>query len=180
MTSRPHLDEPTVDLSPADVLGADGKKASWEFATRSPGPAGRLPFTEEFLVNDASGYHFAMSQNAGMGWDPAELLRKQFAILSTAGGMREPDGTPIALGLHIGHFVLTSLVREAANEMRLLNAVPFAMSCTDPCDGRSMGTPGMLDSLPYRNDAAQVFTRPVAFRRLCCTCAAWVCWTRPC
>ncbi|MCH8827603.1 MAG: YjhG/YagF family D-xylonate dehydratase, partial [Chloroflexi bacterium] len=159
MTSRPHLDEPTVDLSPADVLGADGKKASWEFATRSPGPTGRLPFTEEFLVNDASGYHFAMSQNAGMGWDPAELLRKQFAILSTAGGMREPDGTPIALGLHIGHFELTSLVREAANEMRVLNAVPFAMFCTDPCDGRSMGTPGMLDSLPYRNDAAQVFRR---------------------
>ncbi|MDA0770689.1 MAG: YjhG/YagF family D-xylonate dehydratase [Chloroflexi bacterium] len=159
MTSRRSMDEQTADLSPADVLGADGKTASWEFATRSPGPEGRLPFTEEFLLNDASGYHFAMSQNAGMGWNPAELLRKQFAILSTAGGMRRPDGTPIALGLHIGHFELTSLVEQAANEMRELNAVPFAMFCTDPCDGRSMGTPGMLDSLPYRNDAAQVFRR---------------------
>lgn len=159
MTSRRSMDEQTADLSPADVLGADGKTASWEFATRAPGPEGRLPFTEEFLLNDASGYHFAMSQNAGMGWNPAELLRKQFAILSTAGGMRRPDGTPIALGLHIGHFELTSLVEQAANEMRELNAVPFAMFCTDPCDGRSMGTPGMLDSLPYRNDAAQVFRR---------------------
>ena len=159
MTSRRNMDEPTTDLTPADVLGSDGQSASWEFSTRAPGPSGRLPFTEEFLVNDASGYHFAMSQNAGMGWNPAELLRKQFAILSTVGGVREPDGTPIALGLHIGHFELIRLVEEAAKEMRELNAVPFAMFCTDPCDGRSMGTPGMLDSLPYRNDAAQVFRR---------------------
>jgi putative YjhG/YagF family dehydratase len=43
--------------------------------------------------------------------------------------------------------------------MRNLKAVPFAMFCTDPCDGRTQGTPGMLDSLPYRNDAAQVFRR---------------------
>ena len=159
MTSRRNMDEPTTDLTPADVLGSDGQSANWEFSTRAPGPSGRLPFTEEFLVNDASGYHFAMSQNAGMGWNPAELLRKQFAILSTVGGVREPDGTPIALGLHIGHFELIRLVEEAAKEMRELNAVPFAMFCTDPCDGRSMGTPGMLDSLPYRNDAAQVFRR---------------------
>src|SRR5439155_9501333 len=30
---------------------------------------------------------------------------------------------------------------------------------TDPCDGRSQGTTGMFDSLPYRNDAATVFRR---------------------
>src|SRR5438270_568593 len=33
------------------------------------------------------------------------------------------------------------------------------MNPTDPCDGRTQGTPGMMDSLPYRNDAAQVFRR---------------------
>ncbi|HEY1848751.1 MAG TPA: YjhG/YagF family D-xylonate dehydratase, partial [Opitutaceae bacterium] len=36
---------------------------------------------------------------------------------------------------------------------------PFAAYCSDPCDGRTNGTPGMLDSLPYRNDAAIVFRR---------------------
>src|SRR5207245_6610293 len=40
-----------------------------------------------------------------------------------------------------------------------LAAVPFAAYCTDPCDGRTQGTTGMFDSLPYRNDAASVFRR---------------------
>src|ERR1700732_3464773 len=38
-------------------------------------------------------------------------------------------------------------------------AMPFAGACTDPCDGRTQGTDGMLDSLPYRNDAAIVLRR---------------------
>ncbi len=37
--------------------------------------------------------------------------------------------------------------------------MPFAAYCTDPCDGRTQGTPGMFDSLPYRNDAAIIFRR---------------------
>jgi putative YjhG/YagF family dehydratase len=40
-----------------------------------------------------------------------------------------------------------------------MQAVPFAGACTDPCDGRTQGTSGMLDSLPYRNDAAIVLRR---------------------
>src|SRR5439155_20473819 len=36
---------------------------------------------------------------------------------------------------------------------------PFAGYCSDPCDGRTQGTLGMMDSLPYRNDAAQIFRR---------------------
>src|SRR5205807_1869411 len=28
-----------------------------------------------------------------------------------------------------------------------------------PCDGRTQGTTGMFDSLPYRNDAATIFRR---------------------
>ena len=40
-----------------------------------------------------------------------------------------------------------------------IDAVPFAGYCTDPCDGRTQGTPGMFDSLPYRNDAAIIFRR---------------------
>ena len=43
--------------------------------------------------------------------------------------------------------------------MKELHAVPFAGACTDPCDGRTQGTAGMLDSLPYRNDASMVLRR---------------------
>ena len=51
------------------------------------------------------------------------------------------------------------LVAEAARELKALRAVPFAGACTDPCDGRTQGTAGMMDSLPFRNDAAMVLRR---------------------
>lgn len=149
----------TRDLNVEDVLGTGAPADTWQILTHASGPAGAVPFTEEFLIENPSGDHFGMTQNAGMGWAPAELMRKQFVILSTAGGLRENDGTPIALGLHTGHFELSKQVEAAAREFRELSSIPFALYCSDPCDGRSMGTTGMLDSLPYRNDAAQVFRR---------------------
>jgi putative YjhG/YagF family dehydratase len=94
-----------------------------------------------------------------MGWEPARLLDPAFLILSTHGGLRAQDGTPIALGFHTGHWEVGLLVAEAARELRNLHAIPFAGSCTDPCDGRTQGTEGMFDSLPYRNDAAIVLRR---------------------
>jgi putative YjhG/YagF family dehydratase len=100
-----------------------------------------------------------MTQNAGMGWDPSELNRKQFLILSTQGGVRDTDGRPIALGYHTGHWEIGLLVQAAAQELRSLGTIPFAGFCSDPCDGRTQGTVGMFDSLPYRNDAAQLFRR---------------------
>ncbi|MBI2946230.1 MAG: YjhG/YagF family D-xylonate dehydratase [Verrucomicrobia bacterium] len=127
--------------------------------TKAPGPAGALPLTEEMLLSRPSGDIFGLSQNAGMGWDPRELGRKQFLILSTQGGVRAPDGRPIALGYHTGHWEVGLLVQAAANELRALKSIPFAAFCSDPCDGRTQGTVGMFDSLPYRNDAAQVFRR---------------------
>jgi putative YjhG/YagF family dehydratase len=159
MITNRRYDEPTRDLTTLDVLGADDTTATWEIQTHAESRSGKLPYTAEILINEASGFHFGMSQSAGMGWNPAELLRKHFLVLSTAGGMRNPDGSPIALGLHIGHFELSRQVEAAANELRDLNAIPFALFCSDPCDGRSQGTTGMLNSLPYRNDAAQVFRR---------------------
>ena len=51
---------------------------------------------------------------------------KQFLILSTQGGLRAPDGTPIALGYHTGHWEIGLLVEAAARELRALGAVPFA------------------------------------------------------
>src|SRR5580698_785043 len=128
-------------------------------ATHAAGPAGFLPITPEMLLTQPSGNLFGLSQNAGMGWDPARLLGPEVLILSTHGGLRAEDGTPIALGFHTGHWEVGALVAEAARELKSLRAVPFAGACTDPCDGRTQGTAGMLDSLPYRNDAAIVLRR---------------------
>ena len=94
-----------------------------------------------------------------MGWDPRSLGGKEILLLSTHGGIRKPDGTPIALGYHTGHWEVGLLMQAAAEELKSLGAVPFAGACTDPCDGRTQGTTGMFDSLPYRNDAASVFRR---------------------
>jgi len=131
----------------------------YQIHTKSSGPAGALPITEEMLLKSPSGDLFGLSQNAGMGWNPAEVGRKQFLILSTQGGLRAPDGTPLALGYHTGHWEIGLLVAEAAEEFRRLKTIPFAGYCSDPCDGRTQGTVGMFDSLPYRNDAALVFRR---------------------
>ena len=127
--------------------------------THAPGPQGQLPITAEMLINQPSGNLFGLTQSAGMGWDPARLLDPEFLILSTHGGMRAEDGTPIALGFHTGHWEVGLLVAEAARELKALHAIPYAGACTDPCDGRTQGTTGMMDSLPYRNDAATVLRR---------------------
>ena len=131
----------------------------YEVKTHAHGPAGSLPLTEEMLKNSPSGDLFGLTQNAGMGWNPAEVGRKQFLILSTQGGLRAPDGQPIALGYHTGHWEVGLLVQAAAEEFRRLQVIPFAGFCSDPCDGRTQGTTGMFDSLPYRNDAAVIFRR---------------------
>src|SRR6201996_3477554 len=130
-----------------------------ETKTHAPGPGGVLPITAEMLLTQPSGNLFGLTQNAGMGWEPARMLDPEFLILSTHGGLRAQDGTPIALGFHSGHWEVGLLVAEAARELRNLHAIPFAGACTDPCDGRTQGTDGMLDSLPYRNDAAIVLRR---------------------
>ncbi|MBI2965076.1 MAG: YjhG/YagF family D-xylonate dehydratase [Chloroflexi bacterium] len=161
MTTRPvPREHDTATVAPDDVYGVQDPSL-WQVFARTEGPKGKLPLTPEILVEEPSGNVFGFSQNAGMGWNPAELLRKQFLILSTAGGLRAPDGRPIALGFHTGHFELTVLVAEAAEQFRTLRSVPFAAYCTDPCDGRTQGTTGMLDSLAYRNDAATIFRRHV-------------------
>ena len=64
-----------------------------------PVPRGPLPLTEDLLRNAPSGDLFGWTQDAGMGWNPAELGRGEFLILSTSGGLRAPDGTPDRAGL---------------------------------------------------------------------------------
>ncbi|MYD39685.1 MAG: YjhG/YagF family D-xylonate dehydratase, partial [Chloroflexi bacterium] len=129
--------------------------------TRGQGREGSLPISEDMLLHEASGNLFGMTQNVAMGWHPEEVNREQYVIVSSKGGLRAEDGTPIALGYHTGHWEISLLVREAAQAIRQQDAIPFAIYCSDPCDGRSQGTTGMMDSLAYRNDAALVMRRMI-------------------
>lgn len=131
----------------------------YEVHSRAEGPTGKLPLTPELLSSQPSGNLFGWTQNAAMGWNPSTLGSKEFLMLSTHGGIRDKDGSPIALGFHTGHWEIGLLVEEAALVFKAAGAIPFAAACSDPCDGRSQGTTAMFDSLPFRNDAATVFRR---------------------
>src|ERR1700722_5801138 len=117
--------------SPDDILQSDSPDI-YRLQTKAPGPAGSLPVTEDLLLNRPSGDLFGLTQNAGMGWNPAEAGRKQFLILSTRGGLRAPDGKPIALGYHTGHWEIGLLVQAAAEEFTRRQTIPFAGFCSDP------------------------------------------------
>ncbi len=147
-----------MQLQPlAAILESD--ESIYKVQTHAAGPQGSLPLTADMLLHQPSGNLFGISQNVGMGWRPDALAGAQVLLLSTHGGIRADDGTPIALGYHTGHWEVGLLVSEAARELKRSHAIPFAAACTDPCDGRSQGTTAMFDSLPYRNDAATIFRR---------------------
>ena len=128
-------------------------------ATTGAGPQGKLPITVQSLKEEPSGNLFGLTQNAGMGWKASEIGRDPYLILSTSGGLRAADGSPIALGYHTGHWEIDLLVKAAAETLRERGVLPFSATCSDPCDGRTQGTVGMFDSLPYRNDAAITLRR---------------------
>src|SRR5262249_41176164 len=94
--------------------------------TTAAGPAGALPLTEALLREAPSGDLLGGTQDAGMGWNPSELGRREVLILSTSGGIRNPDGSPVALGYHTGHWEVGLLMKAAAEELRLLGCIPFA------------------------------------------------------
>ena len=75
------------------------------------------------------------------------------------GGLARPDGTPIALGYHTGHWEIGLLVQEAAEELRRSAWRRSPAWSPTPATAAPRGRPGMMDSLPYRNDAAIVFRR---------------------
>ncbi len=144
--------------TPLQWLDADNTDV-FDLVATQPGPSGALPLTPELLSHAPSGDLFGWSQNVGMGLQPELLGRKEFLILSTHGGTRAEDGKPIALGYPSGHWEVGLLVKAAAEEFTRRRAIPFSGAVTDPCDGRTQGTTGMYDSLPYRNDAATVLRR---------------------
>ena len=131
----------------------------YKIHTHAKGADGSLPLTPEMLLESPSGDLFGLSQNVGMGWSASNLLGKQVLILGTQGGIRDHDGKPIALGYHTGHWEIGLLMKASAEEISKQGGVPFAGFVSDPCDGRTQGTTGMFDSLPYRNDAAIVYRR---------------------
>jgi xylonate dehydratase len=131
----------------------------FDVQTHASGPAGRLPLPSDFLRDAPSGHIFGWTQDAAMGWSPADLGKDEYLILSTQGGIRAENGYPIALGYHTGHYEVGLLAQAAASEFKQHNAIPFAGFVSDPCDGRTQGTSGMMDSLAYRNDAATVLRR---------------------
>lgn len=131
----------------------------YDVTTHARGPAGRLPFQADWLRGAPSGDAFGWTQDAVMGWSPASLGSSEFLILRMQGGMRAPDGTPVALGYHVGHWEIALLAQAAAEELTRLGAIPFAGFVSDLCDGRTQGTVGMMNSLAYRNDAAAVLRR---------------------
>ncbi len=67
-----------------------------EVQTKAEGPVGSIPLTDSMLRDWPSGDLFGLTQNAGMGWNPSEVDRDPYLILSTQGGLRAPDGTPVA------------------------------------------------------------------------------------
>jgi len=142
---------------PSAIL--DTPADAYELISAKRGPVGKLPLTDDLLRHAPSGDLFGWTQNVGMGWNPELMGGKEFTILSTHGGLRAEDGTPIALGFHSGHWEVGLLVKAAAEEFAKLRCIPFAGAVTDPCDGRTQGTVGMYDSLPFRNDSSQVMRR---------------------
>ena len=131
--------EPALRVAASDeILGFAGLSgAAQGLRTMGTAPAGALPITAEMLREEPSGNLFGLTHNVAMGWRPEETTRPAFMILSTQGGVRAPDGSPIALGLHTGHWEVGLLVQAAADALRDCGCIPFAAFCTDPCDGRT-------------------------------------------
>ncbi len=142
-----------------DDVFAPTRPDLYDVRSQADGPSGALPLTDDLLRHAASGTIFGLTQNVGMGADPARSNDPGVLILSTQGGMRHPDGSPAALGYHTGHYELGTIAATVAAELTDQGCLPFAGFVSDPCDGRSQGTTAMFDSLPYRNDAAIVMRR---------------------
>src|SRR5258708_33315219 len=112
-----HRADPPVQVS--------GTEDIFQIRTRAAGPSGSLPLTDKLLRDSPSGDLFGFTQNAGIGWNPDEVGRKQFLILSTQGGWRAPDGQPIRLGYNTGHWEIGLLVKPAAGGVRRIKTPPF-------------------------------------------------------
>src|ERR1035441_4839798 len=116
----PSTSTPSISCFPSASLFSGPE--NYDIHTRVPGPAGALPLTDEMLRQRASGDLFGWTQDARMGWDPARLGGAEVLLLSTHGGIRAADGTPVALGYHTGHWEVGLLMQAAAEELKAAGA----------------------------------------------------------
>jgi xylonate dehydratase len=112
--SKSDQPKPTADT----IFGSD-EPDIYSVVTKQPGPVGLLPLTAADLLERPSGDIFGWSQDVGMGWEPSRLGRAEVLILSTQGGIRLPDGRPLALGYHTGHWEVGLLMQAAAGRKGL-------------------------------------------------------------
>ena len=145
-------------MSPASFLDTSGD-ALRATRTKADGPPGRLPITPAMLLDEPSGHLFGMTQDAGMGWNPAEVARPQVLIAEHAGRAARRRRHADRAGLPHGPLGDRPAGPGGRGDAAPEGALPFAAYCSDPCDGRTQGTAGMFDSLPYRNDAAITMRR---------------------
>ena len=113
----------------------------FDVQTHASGPRGRLPLEPDFLTNAPSGHIFGWTQDAAMGWNPADLGKDEYLILSTQGGIRAEDGSPIALGYHTGHWEVGLLAQAAAEEFKGHNAIPLQALSAIPVTGAHKAQP---------------------------------------
>jgi hypothetical protein len=113
----------------------------YDVHTSGAGPQGTLPLTEDMLLDRPSGDLFGLTQNAGMGWDPQQLLRDQVLILSTMGGIRAEDGHPIALGYHTGHWEVGLLMRRLRKNSTASKNSPSPLMSPIPATDVRRGPP---------------------------------------
>ena len=126
----------------------DDTPAIYDVATAAEGPAGALPLTDSLLRDSPSGDLFGLSQNAGMGWPADRTNDHPFLILSTQGGVRLPDGSPLALGYHTGHWEIGLLVQAAATRLRDLGTIPFVASAPTRATDARRAPPGCSTVCP--------------------------------
>lgn len=79
----------------------DTSTSIFDVQTHASGFKGRSPLQSDFLTNAPSGNVFGWTQDAAMGWSPSDLGKDKYLILSTQGGIRAEDGSPIVLGYHM-------------------------------------------------------------------------------
>ena len=126
---------------------------------------GQLPLTDELLRYSPSGDLFRLRHKTQASVrNPATLGSKEFLILSTHGGLRAEDGSPVCAWL--SHRALGSRAAgqsrgrrvQAAGIHSLCRGVYRSMRWPHSRYGRRCST-----SLPYRNDAAMVISPADSF-----------------
>src|SRR6476469_1026412 len=72
---KSHFDVNGLVMQLSELLETDA--GVYEIQTSAQGPQGELPLTDEILKTWSSGDLFGLTQAAGMGWKPEDLLGEQ-------------------------------------------------------------------------------------------------------